>query len=369
MYKEKINPIFNKNLPIFSLFCMLGTIYLGFIVNYWYLMLVILCAFTIRKIKPNKWQILLLVFILVIFILLIIFVSDFSLVEAFNNWFNKLTNGGPTKWFDNFFDKFYSKETTSFIKLVLFNVRSKETYIFLNQAVDLGIVWLISSGGFHLSLISRIINRVFKKKQLIGFCTNVVLLSIYTFFLGFAYGCLRVLFKNCFKVLFIRTKMDRFNQLGFVGILICLFNPSCYGSYSFLLSFLVCIGSYSIIGLSLNNKLLITLLINLVAFLITIPFVIEMNHKIAILTFINSFVFTYFFMFIFLYFLIFSWMPFMSIIHYGIIRCSYVLIGNISFTNYYIWSNQWEAWAKTTYYLVFFVLFKITYLIVINNKI
>ncbi len=369
MHKQKRNIIFNQNFPIFSLFCLLGVLYLGFVVDYWYLLLIVIWPLTIKKIKPNKWQIIILFCILITFVMLMVLVPNFSLVSTYNKWFNKLTNGGPKNWFDNFFHKYYPDETIDFVKLVLFNVKSNHTYVFLKQTIDLGIVWLISSGGFHLSLISRVVNKIFKKKQLIALCTNIVILTIYSFFLGFAYGCLRVLFKTYFRVMFTRTKTGRFNQLGFVGVLICLLNPACFSSYSFLLSFTVCIASYGIIELSLNNKLISTLLINIVAFVATIPFVISMNHKISFLTFVNSFIFTYYFVFIFLYFFIFTWFPFMAIIHYWIIRISYVLVGNISFSNVYIWSNDWPIWAYNIYFLCFTSIFKITYLIVYNNKI
>ena len=49
-----------------------------------------------------------------------------------------------------------------------------------------------------------------------------------------------------------------------------------------------------------------SLLMNILACLISIPFVIEMNHKISLLTFINAFIFTYIFSFVFLYFLLFA---------------------------------------------------------------
>lgn len=369
MNKHKENIIFNQNLLIFPLFCLIGIIYLGFRINYWFLLLLPLLGFSYRKIKPNKWQIIFMTLIPTIFVPLIIWVPNFSLIEEFNNWFKNITNNWLNNTINSFFDLIYEKETSSFIKLILFNIKSNETYIFLKQTIDLGIVWLISSGGFHLSLISRIINKICKNQQLVSYVINLCFLSIYTFFLGFAYGCLRVLIKNSLKPLFIKCKTRRYDQLGIVGLLICFLNPSCFKSESFLMSFIVCISSYSIINMNLNNKFLSTILINLFSFISIIPFEVSMNNKISILTFINSFVFTYYFIFLFLYFLLFAWMPFMSTIHYWIIRISYVLVGNISFTNIYIESNEWKNWIKSIYYLFFFLINQIIYLIVINNKI
>lgn len=361
--------ILNDNLPLGGVFCFIWVIYLGFIINYWYLSFLILVIFCFLKVKINKWQLLVLLCILLPFVFLIIFANDFSLVNLFNEWFEKATHGGLVSVCEKYFLKSFGKETTSFMKLVLFNVKSKETYVFLKQVVDLGIVWLISSGGFHLSLIARLNDKIFKKKQLIGYAVNIVLLSFYTFLLGFAYGCLRVLIKRIMKPVLKRKSVSNFNQLGLVGLIIGLFNPECFGSYSFVLSFLVCMGSYYVFNLNLNNKVISMLLVNLLAFLITIPFVIEMNKKVAILTFINSYIFVYFFSFVFIYFFIFSWFPFMGIVHGWIIKCCYVLIGNVSLANYFIKFSQWEAWIKTTYYLCLFLALTITYLIVKNNKI
>lgn len=355
--------------PFFGIFCVIWIIYLGFIVNYWYLSFLIFIFIFFVKNKINKWILLASFFVFLVFVLLFILLNDFSLIELFNSWFNSVTNGGLSKACENYFLSIYGEETTSFIKLVLFNIKDKNSYIFLKQAVDLGIVWLVSSGGFHLSLLTRLNERIFKQKQLVGYVINMLLMCFYSFLLGFCYGCLRVYLKTALKPFFKRHEIDNFNQLGVVGLLIGLFNPVCFRSYSFALSFLVCIGVYWVQMLNLNNALLSKFLVNVVAFVITIPFVIEMNKKIAILTFINSFIFVYFFSFVFVYFFIFSWMPFMGIVHGWLIKFCYILVGNISLTNYFLRFKEWQDWAKTIYYLCLFMVFLITYLIVKNNKI
>lgn len=365
MLNVKENAILNNKLPFFFLFCLLGILYLGIRVDYWYFLLLVLLPCTIKINKLNKWQILLLSAIFLIFIFLLIWAYDFSLFGIFDSHISSHIKN----FIVHFFDKHYSEETSSFIKLILLNIKTDETYIFLKQTVDLGIVWLISSGAFHLSLIARCVNFIFRKKKLVGFVVNITLISIYTLILGFAYGCVRVLLRNIFKEKMKHRQISRFNQLGMIGILICLLNPSCFKSYGFVMGFLVCIVSYFILSWNLKNKLLTTILINLFSFIVMIPFVIHMNHKISILTFVNTFIFAYLFMFAFLYLLVFSWMPFMAPIHSLIMKLNYILVGNISFSNVYIWSKDWAQWLITVYYLSYFVLSQITYLIVKNNKI
>lgn len=361
--QHRQNRILNSNLPLFTLLCLCCVIYLGFVIDYWFLLFGLLLPFTIRRRKINRYQIVTLVTIGVIFILLIIFANQFSL-------FSLMKFGQPLRnAIFNFFNKHYEKETSSFIKLILFNVRSKDTWIFYKQTVDLGIVWLICISGFHVSLLSRIIKKIFVKVPKVGKYVNICVIGFYSILLNFSYASIRILLKLSFDWTFKRFNIQSYNRLGFIGLTICLLNPVCFSKYGFLLSFIVSTIVYFVMSLELNNKIIISLTMNVLAFLATIPFVIEMNHKISLLTFINAFVFTYFSSFLFLYFLIFAWMPFMAIIHRGIIIATYVLIGNISFGNIYLNFGSWPIWLDFVYYFVLCSIAKVVYLIVYNNKI
>lgn len=367
--KYKENKLINSNLLLFTVFCLCGILYLGFITNYWYLLLLLLIPLTIRNVKLRPSQIIILSSILIIFIVLIICANQFSLINLINSGIRKIGGNHVRKAIISFLDDHYSKETSSFIKLVLLNIKSKDTYIFHKQAVDLGIVWLICISGFHISLISKLIQLIFKKIPIVGKYVNIVILSFYSYVLNFTYASIRVVLNISYSWVFKRFDIQRYEKIGLVGLTIGLLNPSCFANYGFLLSFIVCIAANYVSSLQLNNKIITSLLINIFAFISTIPFVVDMNHKISLLSFINAFVFTYFSSIIFLYFLIFSWMPFMATIHRGIIVASYVLVGNISFSNIYIYSGDWPAWVNSLYYLTSVGLGKALYLIVYNNKI
>ena len=367
--KHKENKIINSNLLLFTVFILCGILYLGFAVNYWYLLLSLLLPLTIRNVKLRWYQLVVLGSILIVFILLIILAKNFSLIELLNNGISKIGGNHVRKAIIKFLDGNYSSETSSFIKLVLLNIKSKDTYIFHKQVVDLGIVWLICISGFHISLISKLIKLIFKKIPKIGKYVDIVIIGFYSYVLNFTYASLRVLLKISYEWVFWRFDIQKYEKIGLIGLTICLLNPACFSNYGFLLSFIVCIAANYVNSLELNNKIITSLLINIFAFIVTIPFVILMNNKISLLSFINAFIFTYFSSIIFIYFLIFSWMPFMAIIHRGIIVASYVLVGNISFSNIYIYSQPWAAWANCIYYLVAIGLAKGLYLIVYNNKI
>lgn len=362
-YKHKPNKIFNKDLVLFPLFCLCAILYLGTVIDSFYLLFLLLIPVTLRKVNINKIQILILVGILVIFVFLTVFAPNFSLVH-YLTLKNPIRSGIAT-----FFDKHYDEETSDFIKLILLNIKSNNTYIFYKQVVDLGIVWLFCISGFHISLLSRIIRKLLKKWPNIQYWTNIIIIGLYSWILNFTYSSLRVWIKQIGNKWFRQNEMNQYDQLGFIGLSICLLNPSCFASVSMLLSFSICSIVYFLFKFKLNNKILMSLLISASAFIVTIPFIIDMNHKISLLTFINSFIFVYFSSFIFLYNFLFAWLPFMSVIHRGIIVASYVLIGNISFSNVFIYSSSWPAWVKFIYYGLGIGLFNLVYLIVINNKI
>lgn len=367
--KHKQNHIFNSNLQLFAVFCLCAILYLGIVLDYWYFLLLILLPLAVRRVKQNQYQAVFYLGIILLFVLLIIFIPSFSLVEFIRD---KLESVGAFKFKDyilNFLDTKYSTDVASYIKLVLFNIKSTETLIFYNQTVNLGIVWLIGTGGFHISLITRLICRIFKKRKILARGINISFVVFFTYMLVFSYACLRILIKLIFSSLFYKHKIERYDRLGAIGLTICLFNPSCFLNYSFMLSFIVCISSYFVIGLELNNKIIVTLLINIFAWIFTIPFIIDMNNKISILTFINSFIFSYPFAFIFLYFLFFAWMPFLAGVHKVLTIGSFAVVGNISFSNVFIYSGVWKSWAKSAYYCSFVFASKAFYLIVKNNKI
>lgn len=362
-YKHKQSKIFNKDLILFPLFCLCAILYLGCIIDPFYLLFLLLLPISLWRCNINKVQILILVGIPITFIFLIVFAPNFSLVYY-------LTLKNPIRTgISNFFDQHYEQETADFIKLILLNIKSQNTYVFYKQVVDLGVVWLFCMSGFHISLLSKIIRKIFSKKPQIMYWTNVIVIGLYSWILNFSYSSMRVWFKQISNKWLKQNEVNRYDQLGFVGLAICLFNPACFASVGMILSFSICIVVYFLIKFNLNNKILMSLLINISAFIITLPFIIDMNHKISLLTFINSFVFVYFSSFIFLYNFIFAWMPFLAVVHRGIIVSSYVLIGNISFSNVFIYSSSWLVWVKFIYFGLVVALFNLLYLIVKNNKI
>lgn len=363
------NKILNNKFPLINMLGLMVTIYLAIVVNYWYFLLLPIVIVASIKIRPNKYQIFVCTGLILVWLVLVYFANSFSLLSLINNGLDKLTNNKIKESIFNFLDRSYGEEIGAFIKLILFNVKSETTYEFMKQTIDLGIVWLICVSGFHISLLTKIISKIFSKRKLIGKYVNISFIAIYSYLINFSYAAMRILLKFSLDWIFKHFKIQRYNRLGLIGIIICLLNPVCCQKVGFLLSFSICVVSYMVLDFGLNSKWINSILMSVFAFVVSIPFVVSMNHKISLLTFINSFVFSYFSAIVFIYFLIFAWMPFMKVIHYGIMVASYVTIGNISFGNIYIYSKTWPEYAQCLYFIALFIIYKLTYLIVYYNKI
>lgn len=369
-HKTKENLILNNSFPSFQLLILFATIYLGTVIDYWYFLLFLVVFISCLTIKPNWQQLLICLGICGIFIALVLTIPNFSLNRLIVLNLNKATNDIVRQSIFNFFEYSYGKEIASFIKLILFNVRSNETYYFIKYATYLGVIWLICISGFHISLLSKLISLCFKKIPKVGFYVNIVIVAFYSYLLNFSYSSIRVLITLSMKWCWQHFKIESYNKLGWVGIFICMLNPSCFNlNYpGFLMSFIGCAGVYFVLDLNLNNKLITSLLINIYCSILTIPFVVKMNHEISILTFINSFVFMYIFSFVFIYFLIFAWFPFMKIIHFGIMSFAYIMIGNVSFSNIYIYMKEWKPYINCVYYVACGIASVLSYKLVLKNK-
>jgi len=369
MFQKQHTYIFNSNMPWFALFCSLGILYLSINVSVWCLLFLLILPFSFRKIKPNALQILLIISILIGFGSMAIFNSQFKAITYVNEFIKVITRNKLSNAIINFINNKYSKEISSFIKLILFNIKSKDTYTFYNQVVDLGIVWLFCVSGFHIALITRIIKRICKNRARVGLCINLAFVSLYLVFLKIPYGCLRIWLSLFYTHVFKKIKLHSFEKLGFIGLNICMLNPCCFANYGFLLSFIVCMGANYLNKFEIQNKLINQIVGCVVFYLLTIPFIFDMSKKVSLFTFINTFVFTYLLTGYFIYFLLFSWLAFMTPVHLFLIKSIYLIVGNIALTNIFIYSNKWEPWIKFIYYSVFIGLFKLSYLIVYNNKI
>lgn len=196
------------------------------------------------------------------------------------------------------------KAFTYFKSLILgindFDIEYKEA---INS---IGISYLFCISGFHISMIALIFDKLLKKIFPLSYKRDyivIILLFSYVILTNFSYGVLRaVLMYTLTKLnLYKRLGMPKLDICSFSFIIIVILNPMSLYSMSLRLSYIMVL----MIILSedlLKNKegLTKSYLMALIAFLVTIPLVITINHEINLITLIISPIFLALFSFLIL---------------------------------------------------------------------
>ena len=184
----------------------------------------------------------------------------------------------------------HPSEYKDYIKMLVFAY--KEDSNIVKNTQKLGISHLLAVSGMHISLLvlflEFILKRMFyheKPKDIIICLFLLGYLVITNFELTVVRAVFMILFNRLFKhknLLF--TSLD---NLSLTGIIMLLFNPRYIFLLSFQLSFIV---SFVIIIFTKNfyfkNKVIQTYLVSVVAFLVTLPFIINVNYEVNLLSII-----------------------------------------------------------------------------------
>ncbi|MDR3163695.1 MAG: ComEC/Rec2 family competence protein [Mycoplasmataceae bacterium] len=221
--------------------------------------------------------------------------------------------------------------------------------------VDLSIVYLIIVSGFHLAIIKRIINIIFKKRYAIANLVSTTIIFVYLYFLNFAVSAFRV-FSTLILSIFLRRRCNSpYEILGLSGLISLLLGPSIAFNAGFCLSYLCTAGIIFIGTLNINNIFLEKVLINLIAIVISLPFVLTMNRYISFWVLFNSFIFAYFFCFIFLALLFTFWIVWFLPLQDYITSGAWWLIKIALVNNIKIYINPFAPWVEVIYYQAIFL--------------
>jgi competence protein ComEC len=164
----------------------------------------------------------------------------------------------------------------------MFNIKSNEGWTLYNQMIDLSIVYLIVISGFHLSFLKRLIYKIFGKHQKISYSISVGMIFMYLYFLNFATSALRVFTSILISTIFRQSIKSRFDVLGISGLVTLFIEPSSAYSLGFCLSYLCTFVIIIIYEIDFQSLLLEKVLVNLVATLVGVPFVLEINGYISL---------------------------------------------------------------------------------------
>ena len=198
----------------------------------------------------------------------------------------------------------YPKKASEYLNLFILGNQNEMENDILIKSRNIGISHLFAISGMHLSLIvgflSYLLNRFYLDKKTHQFIIGGFLL-IYNIITGFTISILRASLLTIFLIFNKRNNFTRTDCLSFIMIGFLIFNPDTIYNIGFKLSFLI---SFSIImGNYLwkkDTKLIQLFKITLLANLVSLPIILDLNKNIGIMNLIYNLFFVNFVSFIFL---------------------------------------------------------------------
>ena len=190
----------------------------------------------------------------------------------------------------NYFDNYYSSESSSFLKALLVGYSSSLDNDFYTSLKDNGTLHLFAISGLHVSfftsLLSKGLNKINLKEKIINIILIIFLIT-YVIITNFSASILRASLMYIFSLINKKTKLELSSvdicSLSF--ILLVLINPLIAYNNGFILSYLV---SFTIIMVAplvkeykQNTQVL---LISISSMFVTLPLIININYRINILS-------------------------------------------------------------------------------------
>ena len=258
----------------------------------------------------------------------------------------------------------YDETSSTYLKLFLLGEDDLASDIKV-QARDIGISHLFAISGMHLSLMIGFISFILKKlfvsestyKRVI-----IIFLIAYNIITNFSISILRASFLAISLFVNKTREFTKSDYLSFVLIGFVLYNPYIVFNLAFQLSFLI---SYSIIlgqqFLKSDKSFIQIFKIGLLANLVSLPIVIELNMKLGVMNLVYNVFFVLFVSYLLLpaAFLIIVF-PFMNTIFLGMVAFFEEMIAFSQSTNHFLEFNFPFEWQKGLYWLLI-LLFLIRY--------
>ena len=247
---------------------------------------------------------------------LIFITKNFNVFKILQPWFDQIFHFSLKQSLIEYINNSYDEKTASFIKLLILNYKDQYAKAVYNQMINLSIVYLIVIGGFHLSILKKVINFCFKKHFKIALIVNLLLIFFYSYLLSFSISACRVLITMICGLLLKKYSNNKYDRISLSGFLSLIIAPSIVKNIGFSLSYICTLGVCFIYSLKIKNHLLNQIVINVVSTLISLPFIYQINHSINVFSILNSLIFTYIFAFVFLIMLMIFWIKWIWFIHY-----------------------------------------------------
>jgi len=255
----------------------------------------------------------------------------------------------------NYIEKNYSERSASYLKLFILGQDDLEKDV-IEKSRDIGISHLFAISGMHLSLIigfiAFLLNKVYLTRKTYQVIIAVFLL-FYNVVTGFAISIIRASLLTI-SLFFKNNDFTKTDYLSFIMIGFLIYNPYIIQNTGFVLSFII---SFSIILgrylWSSTDKLLQVLKIGVLANLVSLPIILNLNGSFGLMNIVYNVVFVYFVSFIFLpvsFIMLFS--PPLIIIYEGVINFFEEAINFTHSANYYFEFSIGNDAYKVIYWLL-----------------
>jgi len=200
-------------------------------------------------------------------------------------------------YFLKYLKRYFAKDSYIFLKAMLIGDLDDLDDEYKNAIIDNGILHLFAISGLHIVLFVGLIEKVLKTinlndKQVT--IINFLLLILYLVLTSFSASVLRAALMYYFSKInkFLKLNLSSLDIISIIFLLLLIFNPYYIYNLGFNLSFL----SSTIIILSIDllqnyHKYLQVFIISLFTNILTFPLVINLNHKLNLLSPISNVIF------------------------------------------------------------------------------
>lgn len=298
----------------------------------------------------TKWyNFLIALVVCVISSIILFFNHQFNLFDHLGGYIDHLFHYSVRSHLVNYVNASYDETTSQILSLLIFNIKKDAGYDLYKAMCNLSIVYLIVISGFHLSLVERILIKIFKKHQVTTKVFTTIFVAFYTYLLNFSISACRVLIADIWFFILYKSKQQKYAKTCLSGITSLLIYPQVVANYGFCMSYLCAIGIIFIGSWKINNLVIEQIVINLFAFLISLPYVANMNHSISLFAIINSFIFSYFIMGIFIITLLIFWIKWIAPIQKFLVLLIIGVVDAFNNLNIQIYLNVWPVWLTIVY--------------------
>lgn len=250
----------------------------------------------------------------------------------------------------------------NYINLLIFNSKSDNIIDFYNDLIKISAIQLFVISGFHISFLYNFLNKLIKiitKKD--DNILNYFIIFYYIYLLNFSLSSFRAflsLLLNKFNKKF-KISLSNLDINSLIGIIFLIINPKNLFLVGFQLSFFV-VTFLSIIG-NIKNKYN-SVLILFIPFLVSLPFIVNMNNNIGIINIFMNYLLTPIVSIIYLLGIITIIFPFLDLYLFYIIFGFENIVNLLSDINIYINIPYLKLSYIILYYLLIYFLLLNIYL-------